>query len=218
MLDVAKYMIPEPIGSWTFGPYNTDQTLDKPTVRDFLRDDRSAFDVILFENFLHECFVALGHKYGGVPVVQLLASSTSVRVSQWYGQPYNPSYVPEFTIGFPANMTFRQRALNTVSAFFHTWLSRVFYLSHHGTLMDKYFVYPGYENRPPLIDMLRNVSLTLVNSHPAAVGSPVPTVPSFVNVAGMHCTPAKQLPEVHCSLILLLHFSSTCYEYTLIGR
>lgn len=196
MLDIAKYMLPEPVGTWAFGPYNTDQTLDKPVVRNFIRNDRSAFDVILFENFLHECFVALGHKYGGVPVVQLLASSTSVRVSQWHGQPYDPSYIPEFTIGFPSNMTFRQRTLNAVSAFFHTWVNRVVYITRQQTLMDKHFVYPGYDSRPSLVEMLRNVSLTLINSHSAAVGSPVPMVPSFINVAGMHCTPSNLLPKV----------------------
>lgn len=203
MIDVAKYALPEPLGSWAFGPFNTDNTLDKPSVRDFIRNDRTAFDVILFENFLHECFVALGHKYGA-PVVQLLGSSSSVRVSQWHGQPYNPAYIPEFTIAFPTNMSFWQRTANTVSAFFHTWASRLIYVPKHQSLMDKHFVYPGHETRPPLVQMLRNVSLTLVNSHHGAVGSPVPMIPTFVNVAGMHCEPAKPLPEVRYNKVMII--------------
>lgn len=195
MLEVAKSRVPDFLGVWGFGLFNTESTLDKPAVRNFLRNDRSAFDVVLFENFVHECFVALGHKYGA-PVVQILPSSTSVRVSQWHGQPYDPAYVPEFTMGFTDRMTFVQRVRNTVSALCNTWLARAFYLPRQQALADKHFVYPGHEQRPPLADMLRNVSLTLVNSHPTYIGYPAPTVPGFINVAGMHCVPSGPLPEV----------------------
>jgi glucuronosyltransferase len=43
--------------------------------------------------------------------------------------------------------------------------------------------------------MLRNVSLTLVNSHPM-IAPAAPYVPSYVQVAGMHTKPAGPLPAV----------------------
>ncbi|KAL5233409.1 hypothetical protein ACI65C_000819 [Semiaphis heraclei] len=195
MLKVAKYvnLVPTPLHLWWFGPHISETSLDKPSVANFIRTDRSSFDLVLFENFYHECFVAIGHKYNA-PVVQLLPFSANSRVSQWHSNPYNPAYIPDLTSAFGSNMTFAQRTRNAVSAFFYTAVSRLVYLPRQRAVADKHFVYPGHERRPDLVDMLRNVSLTLVNSHPAT-GSAVPMVPSFVYVAGMHCVPAGPLPE-----------------------
>jgi len=195
MLKVAKYinLVPTPLHLWWFGPHISDTSLDKPSVTNFIRTDQTSFDLVLFENFYHESFVAIGHKYGA-PVVQLLPFAANSRVSQWQSNPYNPAYIPDLVSSFGSNMTFMQRTTNAVSAFFYTAVSRLVYMPRQRTVAEKHFVYPGHESRPDLVDMLRNVSLTLVNSHPV-VGSAVPMVPSYVHVAGMHCVPAAPLPE-----------------------
>lgn len=196
MLKVAKYinLIPTPIHLWWFGPYISETSLNKTSVIDFIKDDCSSFDLVLFENFYHECFAAIGHKYGA-PLVQLLPFSANPRVSQWQSNPYDPSYIPDLSSVFASNMTFMQRTTNSLATFFYTVVNRVFYLPRHRTISDKYFVYPGHESRPDLTEILRNISLTLVNSH-SIIGSAVPMVPSYVNVAGMHCVPPKELPKV----------------------
>lgn len=196
MLKIAKFInfIPTPVHLWWFGPFNSELTLNKSSVTDFIRDDRSEFDLVVFENFYHECFAAVGHKYGA-SVVQLLPFSANVRVSQWQSNPYGTAYVPDLTSRFASNMTFAQRTANAVTAFFYTAVNRLYYLPRHRAIADRYIAYPGHGGRPDLADMLRNISLTLVNNHPV-IGGAVPTVPSYVNVAGMHCVPAKPLPEV----------------------
>lgn len=169
-------------------------TLEKKTVRDFILNDSSSFDLVLFENFFHESFVTLGHKYNA-PVVQLLPFPTNSRVSQWHSNPYNPSYITDFTSGYSAPMNFWQRAENTWTAVMNTWANRLMYLPYHRTVMDEYFAYAGHEDRPDIETMLRNISLTLVNSN-ALISSVAPFVPSYVQVAGMHTKPAKTLPQV----------------------
>lgn len=181
------------------GPMMTKTAVDKKAVRDFVLGDRSAFDVVVVENFFHECFVTLGHKYG-VPVVQLLPFAVNPRVSQWQGNPYGPSYMADFAAGFVAPMTFVQRAQNGVAALFNTWVNRLLYMPQQRAIMDEHFAYPGHEGRPDLETMLRNVSLTLVNSHPL-IGPPAPYVPSYVQVAGMHMKPAGPLPMVRVHTI-----------------
>ncbi|VVC34923.1 Hypothetical protein CINCED_3A009476 [Cinara cedri] len=195
MLNVAKFvnLIPTPVHLWWFGPHISEISLNKSSVMDFIAHDRSSFDLVLFENFYHECFVAIGHKYGA-PVIQLLPFATNARVSQWQKNPHNPAYMPDLTSRYASNMTFAQRTTNFVATFFYIAMNRVFYLPKHRTLVDKYFVYPGYEGRSDLTEMLQNISLTLINSHPI-IGSAVPMVPSYVNVAGMHCLPSKELPK-----------------------
>ncbi|CAI6360786.1 unnamed protein product [Macrosiphum euphorbiae] len=174
------------------GPMITKTAVDKKSVRDFVLGDQSAFDVVVVENFFHECFVTLGHKYG-VPVVQLLPFAANPRVSQWHGNPYGAAYMADFAAHYVAPMTFAQRAQNAVATLFNTWVNRLFYMPLQRAIMDEHFAYAGHEGRPDLETMLRNVSLTLVNSHPM-IGPAAPYVPSYVQVAGMHMKPAGPLP------------------------
>ncbi|XP_050423758.1 UDP-glycosyltransferase UGT4-like [Adelges cooleyi] len=175
------------------GPKITKIALDRNAVKNFIRNDGSSFDLVLFENFFTESCVTIGHKYGA-PVVQLLPFNTNPRVSQWHGNPYNPAYIPEFTSNFPTGMSFVQRLGNTALAFFSTCMYRLVSIPQHRAIMDSYFDYPGHEGRPDLTDMLRNVSLTVYMSNPV-LGTVSPTVPNFIPMAGTHTTPAKQLPQ-----------------------
>lgn len=169
-------------------------SLEKKTVKDFILNDNSSYDLIIFENFFQESFVTLGHKYKA-PIVQLLPFPTNPRVSQWHSNPYNPSYIVDFTNSYVAPMNFWQRAENTWTAIMYTWVSRLLYFPQQQAIMDKYFAYAGYEERPDLETMLRNVSLTLVNSN-SIISSVAPFVPSYIQVAGMHIKSVKTLPQV----------------------
>ncbi|XP_025408855.1 UDP-glucuronosyltransferase 2B30-like isoform X2 [Sipha flava] len=175
------------------GPRITRFAVDKPSVKEFILNDGGRFDVVIIENFFHECFVALGHKYGA-PVVQLLPLAANSRVSQWHGNPYHPAYIAELFNDYAAPMTFRQRVGNTVSAAFNTWVNRLVYMPQQRAIMLEHFRYPGHERRPDLDTMVQDVSLTLVNSHPL-VSSVAPFVPGYVQVASMHVQPVKPLPR-----------------------
>ena len=54
-----------------------------------------------------------------------------------------------------------------------------------------------FPDLPPLLDIERNQSLSLLNTH-FSVGGAVPLLPSQVEVGGMHCRGAQPLPEVSC--------------------
>ncbi|XP_050524847.1 UDP-glycosyltransferase UGT5-like [Daktulosphaira vitifoliae] len=195
MLNFAKVLnlIMTPIQICWFGPFITEISLNETVVKNFIANDQTSFDLVIFENFYHEAFVALGHKYNA-PVVQLLPFAATARVSQWHSNPYNPSYITDVTSSFPSNMTFVQRTINTVYVFMYTVVNRITYFPRQEKIMNKYMIYPGHENRPSLAELLRNISLTLINTHPV-IGYPFPMVPSYIHVAGMHCKPPKELPE-----------------------
>ncbi|XP_025419747.1 UDP-glucuronosyltransferase 2B7-like [Sipha flava] len=175
------------------GPHITRGALENEVVKDFVLNDAGQYDLVVVENFFHEGFVSLGYKYG-VPVVQLLSFAANARVSQWHGNPYDPSYIADFCVGYTAPMTFLQRVDNALAAVFNTWINRLVYVPQQQALVREYFRFAGHERMPDLETMLRNVSLTLINSHPM-IGPAVPLVPSFVQVAGMHLKPAQTLPQ-----------------------
>ncbi|XP_050426684.1 UDP-glycosyltransferase UGT5-like [Adelges cooleyi] len=182
-----------PILSWLYGPFLTEKSIVKESVIKFINEDQSKFDLVLFENFLHEAYVVLGHKYGA-PVIQMLSMGANSKVSQWHRNPINPAYIPDQQTGFVPKMNILQRSSNTLSAIFNTFLAQYLYLPWQQAIANRYFVYPGSWNRPPLEDLLSNVSLTLLNNH-FIIGSPTPLIPSFINVAGMHCQKPKRLPK-----------------------
>ncbi|MPC98306.1 UDP-glucuronosyltransferase [Portunus trituberculatus] len=51
-----------------------------------------------------------------------------------------------------------------------------------------------FPDLPPLLEIERNQSLTLMNSH-FSITTPVPLLPSQVEVGAIHCRPAKPLPQ-----------------------
>lgn len=149
----------------------------------------------MFENFHHECFVTIGHKFNA-PVVQLIPSTPTADVAQWHGNPYDGSYIPDVNSGFSDHMSFVERLTNTAVSFIHTAINSYLYLPKQRELMDLYFNYTGWETRPSMENMLKNISLTLMNTH-FSIGTPRPFVPSYIDVAGMHLKPASPLPEVN---------------------
>lgn len=181
--------------SWFMWPKFTETTVNKPSVLNFIHSEGLHFDLVLFENFFHECFVAIGHKFNA-PVIQLFPSIPNAGVAQWHGNPYDVSYIPEINSGFSNNMSFMERLTNTAISFVHTALSSFYYLPKQRDLMDTYFNYTGWKIRLSMESMLKNISLTLMNTH-FSIGTPRPFVPSYIDVAGMHLKPASILPEVN---------------------
>ncbi|KAG0719706.1 UDP-glucuronosyltransferase 2B14 [Chionoecetes opilio] len=51
-----------------------------------------------------------------------------------------------------------------------------------------------FPDLPPLLEIERNQSLSLINTH-FSIDTPVPLLPSQVEVGAMHCRPAKPLPK-----------------------
>lgn len=170
-------------------------TVSKPSVMKLIHSEGLHFDLVLFENFFHECFVAIGHKFNA-PVVQLFPSIPNAGIAQFHGNPYAGSYIPDVNSGFSDEMIFIERLINTAISFIHTALNSLYYLPAQSAIMDKYFNYTGWKTRPSIKSMLKNVSLTLLNTH-FSLGTSRPFVPSYIDVAGMHLKPASTLPKVH---------------------
>lgn len=181
--------------SWVIWPKFTETTINKPSVLKLIHSEEFQFDLVLFENFFHECFVAIGHKFNA-PMVQLFPSIPNAGSAQWHSNPYDGSYIPDINSGFSDDMCFMERLTNTAISFLHTAMSSFYYLPKQRDLMDKYFNYTGWKTRPSMENMLKNISLTLMNTH-FSIGTPRPLVPSNIDVGGMHLKPASTLPKVN---------------------
>uniref|UniRef100_A0A2S2PCQ0 UDP-glucuronosyltransferase 2C1 n=1 Tax=Schizaphis graminum TaxID=13262 RepID=A0A2S2PCQ0_SCHGA len=195
MLSIAPYLKPLviPIGFLFFGSQITLETLNNTKVKEFIHSDGYQFDVVIFENFQHECFVSMSHKFGA-HAIQLFPATPTAFPSQWYSQPFNPSYIPDPNSGYKDHMTLFERTINFLVMCLQFFLFPIFYMPKQNEIMLNYFNYTGSESRPSLEEMMKNVSLTLINTH-FTLGTARPLVPSFIEVAGMHLKPSSKLPN-----------------------
>lgn len=197
MLQTAKFLKPLVIPIVTafyFGSKITLDTLNNTKVKDFIHSDRYQFDVVLFENFQHECFVTMGHKFNA-HVIQLIPASPITSHSIWHGQPFNPSYIPDPNSGFTDQMSLYVRTINFLVTLIQLILYPIVYMPKQSEIMNNHLNYTGWESRPSLEEMTKNISLTLINTH-FTIGTSRPLVPNFIEVAGMHLKPASKLPKV----------------------
>ncbi|XP_053649663.1 UDP-glycosyltransferase UGT5 isoform X3 [Cherax quadricarinatus] len=156
-----------------------------PVVKE-LYERRKEFDLIVINHmfneiaypFLHEC-----------TFITLATPGMDPRQSAVLGNVLNPAYVPVF-IDFPKPMSIWHRFLNTL-----VHIGRVF-------IWDMWAIVPLIQKQisaqfpelPPLLELERNMSLTLLNTH-FSIGMTLPLLPSQVEVGAMHCRPGNPLSQ-----------------------
>lgn len=169
-------------------------SLDNQIVKDLIQSESNSFDLIIIESFLQEYTVALGHKFNA-PVINMASSMPWVSMNKWLHIPSTFSYIPDCCLGTTDDMSFFERLKNTLAGVIQMYVENYLYIPKMKSLMTKYFTYKGWESRPSLEQMLRNVSLTLLNAN-HAIGVCRPYPPGAIEVGGMHIKEPKPLPQV----------------------
>jgi glucuronosyltransferase len=150
------------------------------------------FDLVITELFNTDCFMGLIHILR-TPFIYFSSSVLMPWANDRFGNPDNPSYIPNLFHPHNDKMDFLERLLNAV-----------------GTAVDKWILYPLLFDRPgrntaekhlgrelpPLADIAKRGSLILVNSH-FSLTKARPLVPSVIEVGGIHIdNSSKKLPQV----------------------
>ncbi|KAK9498363.1 hypothetical protein O3M35_003013 [Rhynocoris fuscipes] len=180
---------------WELGANTLGVALQDDQIQKLIKsNDDTKFDLIMAETlFANELFVAFGHKFKA-PVVNLFPALLFPSGAYLTGNDFPPSYVPVVRTSFSDRMTFWERVQNTFFYWWDIFIGHVYYLKLQENLLQKYFVYPGSENRPPLEDMLRNTSLTLVDLH-FSIGYPTPMHKNIVPYGGGYLKAPGKLPK-----------------------
>lgn len=106
------------------------------------------------------------------------------------GDDEHHSYVPFLLSSFTDKMSLYERTINyLVSKFFQTFV-------HDWHLETVHSIFKRTINPecPPFIEIEKNFSLVFTNSHPS-FSYPRTLPPRVIEVGGLHCRPAKPLPE-----------------------
>lgn len=129
--------------------------------------------------FISPCFFAFG-RHLNIPMILYSPSGLYDWMTDSFGNPANPSFVPTISLGYTEDMNFKQRLLNTVTQL----LTKIIYnykSEIQNEYVEKYFG-PGFPN---IHDLQKNASLVLVNSHYSLSGVR-PFTNAVVEVGGLH--------------------------------
>lgn len=179
---------------WKLTAFLSPKILSKPNVQNFILSEDYEFDLVIVFAFGQDYSIALGHKYKA-PVINLSVTMLWPSNSKWIGEPSTFSYILDHRTAATDRMSFTDRFKNTVIGMFQLFLEDYYYIPTQIDIMNKYFRYKEHEFRPPIEDMLRNVSLTLVNAH-HSVGVTRPYSAGTIEVAGLHVNQPKPLTGV----------------------
>lgn len=190
-----KNLVTSVMSVWNIG-ITFSNILSQKSVVNFLQTNSDSFDLIMIESCCQEYTVALGHKFNA-PVINLVPAMIWSSISKWLHVPSTFSYIPNILLQeTTSDMSFTKRLKNTIIGVMQLYVEHYLYLPKMKEIMNIHFTsYKGWESRPSLEEMLKNVSLTLVNTH-IAVGITRPYPPGVIDVGGMHIKEPKSLSGV----------------------
>lgn len=164
------------------------------TLQKLINSEELNYDLLVLEPFFaQESLIAFGHKMN-VPVIGLHPISLSPWPAYLSGNEFSFSFSPNFRTPYTSRMTLTQQLDNAFINLIEFFTAYFLYLPQQEKLMEEYMVYPGYKNRPNMLDMLKNVSLTLIDYH-HSVGYVHPLQPNTIPVGGLSLKHATQLPK-----------------------
>ncbi|XP_063840618.1 UDP-glycosyltransferase UGT5-like isoform X2 [Scylla paramamosain] len=153
-----------------------------------LYERRKEFDLIVVNYKFNEMVYPFVHE---VPFITVATPGIDPHQSAILGNVLSPSYVPEIMFvprSFPMSAWDRFKSILWLLASGFTW--------RHWNIVPlvQKEISAQFPDLPPLLDIERNQSLTLMNTH-FSITTLVPLLPSQVEVGAMHCRPGKPLPQ-----------------------
>ncbi|XP_042233287.1 UDP-glycosyltransferase UGT5-like isoform X2 [Homarus americanus] len=152
-----------------------------------LYDKRKDFDLIVVNHMFNEVAYPFVHE---VPFITVATSGMDPRQSAVLGNVLNPAYVSNLLTELPSPMSVWHRLQNLLM---HVSFS-VYWRNWAIVPLIQKEISAQFPELPPLLDLERNMSLALLNSH-FTISKSVPLLPSQVEVGAMHCRPANPLPQ-----------------------
>lgn len=148
------------------------------------------FDAVIVEMSLTDALLSVGY-YFDAPTIGLSTSFASKRTVDLVAAPVIPSYIPHIFTDYMDRMTFWERLTN----WFLCTIDDIFYPLKHRSMQEKLLPHFSNKKMPTLSELMRNVSLVLLNTH-VTFGYPRPYPPNMIEVGGIHINKSdEKLPE-----------------------
>lgn len=178
--------------SWKFSIDAARFVLNSKDVQDFIKNDKSQFDLIINEDFFQEFSYVFAQKYKS-PVVTVDTTTMFSHIGDFMGNPIPSTYATHEA--FMSNIeTLSGKINNVLLTTFDRLARKYYYLPMVDELIKEYFSCWNIL-LPKTREMENQVSLVLINSH-YSFDTIIPLVPSVVQIGGIHIQQPKPLDEV----------------------
>ena len=158
---------------------------------------KQKFDLVIIDSVCNECAFGLAYLFKAKTMLFGPISSVMPWDADLFGFPSESSWVPAFDTNYEGTMGYRERFVNTWTNLRWAWIFQNYHLPRLDQLVRDSL---GVNDMPPLLDVVRNTSLMLLNQHFSdqfARSFP----PFVVQVGGMHLQESrKPLPPVRKSI------------------
>ncbi|XP_072401507.1 UDP-glucosyltransferase 2-like [Diabrotica undecimpunctata] len=164
-----------------------DKELSSPEVQILIRNKNKHFDLLITE-YLPATLTAFSERFK-CPFITIFSTEVDNSYHQVLGNMLNPVLYPEQMAPYEINLNFEQRLSSTLY-----WLYNSFYKQSSWDRMDDALLKKHFGPLAPLKEIVRNVSVVLVNSH--HVFSSKPMGPGFIRIGGgLHVSQKNELPK-----------------------
>ena len=164
-----------------------DGTYNNPLVQKMMKTEH--FDLVMISEICGPACFPFGWHFKA-PTIVVQPMSLHVGRATMFGDEEHFSYVPFFLSKFTNQMSLKERTNNLI-------MSKLFHLLTHDlpiTAAHSRFTQLLNPDCPPFEELEKNFSLVFTNSHPV-FNYPRVLPPQVIEVGGIHCRPAKPLPE-----------------------
>jgi len=172
---------------WQYGE-RCFESLNSPQLGELRKE---SFHLIMVPALFNECGLAYAHGFRTSTILISVAHLPDF-LGFFLGNPLALSFVPVPLLPYGQSMTFLERLHNSIySSYLH-----LFYTQAWVPFVERNYRQKLNDSTIPSIpELIRNVSLILVNTH-FSLTPAQPYLPNIIEVGGMHCRPAKALPSV----------------------
>nr|QIK00373.1 UDP-glycosyltransferase [Xylotrechus quadripes] len=148
------------------------------------------FDLLILDVATSSCFYPFIQRFNYPPTMAITAFLLRADLSEYFGNVFQPSYVPLLFSNYTEDMSFSQRVVNFLSFQWIILLRRVYEMRNINSLARKAFG----EDTAPVESLEKHISLLLCGLDPVLT-PPQPLPPNIVAVGGLNARDAAPLPK-----------------------
>lgn len=175
----------------------------------FLKSKRK-FDIVIVESMFCEELLGLGHHFGA-PIISIASVFESTEMNGFTAMPVFKSFMPTIYMSYTDKMNFWERLHNMFSYLVIYYVSKP--LNWPNIQKNYELMFAGTENLPSLVELKKNVSLIILNSHPAITPFR-PLMPHMIEVGGLMVKPneVEPLPNDLQAFLDEAHFGAVYFS------
>ncbi|KAG5671544.1 hypothetical protein PVAND_001737 [Polypedilum vanderplanki] len=194
------------------GAFMVDFALEHENMKNILKSGEK-FDLFIYDAFYNDVLLGIPH-FMKIPVIAFNSIGQNQQTNEMTRTAINPATIPNILLEFNNEMDFFERIRNTAVTLTELYYYHFNYLPKQTELLKKHFDEMVLGKLPNLIDLIHNVNLVFLNSHPLMQSAQI-LPPNCIEIGGIQVK--AKLDEVHPDLDAMMNRAKFGIVYVSLG-